>query len=663
MADIVTSTHRRRRRRRKPWYRRIRLVHLLYALVPVIVGVVLLSVLTADAISKINRSQNDLNVVMSSLENKPATDFTLRDYELIDESLQQLSEALVSANNRTTPIQLVSFLNSDLETRFEVMEAAIFITEGTRDFLAGLKPTVALLERGGEDDNDEDNDLEESSTTLTGTRSVDLLRAGRSRFLEAQAQINSARALLDEIDLNGVSSSTLLDVESLRDYVDQIDTYNSLALAAPELLEVALGFQGTQTYLVVAQNNDEIRPSGGYISTWGWMRVQDSKVQEYDYFPTTDTTPSPPDSSLADTLEIPLWWLQYNRPIYAAWDGSWYVDFSSTAQMSAWFYNNGENPFTPVDGVIGIDLVALEYLIQAIGDILVPDYDVVVNGANFRETVYAIRAEGAAEREHKAFLADLYRQVIEEWRKANAETKGNINRAILQAFREKHLLLYFADTAIENAVKELDWAGAQESGNDYDYLLVADANLGNKSSSSVQRQITYDVSLAEDNSINSSLSVFYNFPDSVASLDPAVQPEHYGSQKDYNSLFQVFTPRNSQLINARSSWDITTVNEGPRTLFTSLVRVPYDNSNRIELEYSSASVLQDIGDYKQYRLLLQKQPGIRIDGVIVTVSLPDDSTVISVEPEPTNTYELGNPVLEFDMRLLKDEWIEVIFSE
>lgn len=49
-----------------------------------------------------------------------------------------------------------------------------------------------------------------------------------------------------------------------------------------------------RNYLILSENSDELRPSGGYISTWGWLRVRRFRIADYGYNPTTDLTPNPP---------------------------------------------------------------------------------------------------------------------------------------------------------------------------------------------------------------------------------------------------------------------------------------------------------------------------------------------------------------------------------
>ena len=65
-------------------------------------------------------------------------------------------------------------------------------------------------------------------------------------------------------------------------------------LVAPDLLTTALGLDNPQTYLVLSQNSDELRPSGGFLSTYGWLSIRNGRVENYDYSPSTADSPHPP---------------------------------------------------------------------------------------------------------------------------------------------------------------------------------------------------------------------------------------------------------------------------------------------------------------------------------------------------------------------------------
>jgi hypothetical protein len=599
--------------------------------------------------------------VFVSLENKTATEYTLRDYEEIDIALASLNESLRTVDSRTSLLRPVApLLGSDLSTQFELLDAAIHASSGSRDFLAGLKPAVTLMERGGmvsAEDNSSTQSIE-----ATGERAIELLEAGQERFLDAQIELNAAREILDGLELDNISSDTLLDIQELRDSIEDIEALNSLALQAPELLNTALGIDETQTYLILSQNNDELRPSGGYIGTWGWIRVRRGQVTDYAYFPTTEDTPSPPPASMAGEVNVPEWWIQFDQPVYAAWDGSWHTDFPATAELAAWYYNNGDNPLVPVDGVIAVDITAIEFLVDALGEVYVPEYDTTVATDNFRETVYQIRADRDVPQDHKLFLTALFSQVIGQWQQSESGTRSQINRALLRALDEKHLMIYSMDNLVQDALVDLDWAGSQNRAASDDYLMVADANLGNKSSSSVIRQVTYDAVIAADGSSENRISVLYDFPATAAQNDPAVQPEHYGNQLDYSTILQVLVPAASQLTGNNLAGGATSIPGESFTIFTGRVTVLFDGRNRVEFEYSQSDTVEELGDFNRYTLQLEEQPGAHGDITTVSVSLPPDAVVIAADPEPDATYELGRPVLEFNFQLVEDQQIEVIYS-
>lgn len=657
LADLLKPKNatKRKRSRSKPWYRRLKPIYILYFFIVMALGVAVWGITVADSLSKVSRSQGDLTILLESLENKNATDYTLDDYEALNATLNTLNNSLVSMESRTRPIHMFAGLNSDLEAYFQLLEASVHITEGTSYMLAGLKPTLFFIEQGEANESPD----QPRGLTFTTERLVELTASGNNRFLLAKAELEAAKSILEGLDRANLSADVMLDVEELQDFIAEIETYNDMALEAPQLLATLLGIDRPQTYLILSQNNDELRPSGGYISTWGWMQVQNGRIEEYQYFPTTATAPNPPPSETATVYPIPSWWIQFDSPIYAAWDGSWYADFAETAEMAAWFYNEGGNPSAPVDGVIGIDMVALQYLIAALGEVRVPEYNVTVNARDFRAVVYEIRANREG---HKQFLAALYNEVIDLWRKADTDTRAQINRAFLQAFDEKHLMLYFVDEQLQNASTSLDWSGIQKVEAFQDYLMIADANLGNKSSSSVQRQFTYDVTINANQTIESRLGVFYNFPASLAENDPAIQPEHYGNQKDYYTILQIFTPPSTQVLEDDPEDPLTPVVQNGFNIFTDVKIILYDNSHSFYLTYTNPEAVESVGGYYRYYLQIDKQPGSTDDVATVSISLPLGASTISISPEPDAIYDLGNTVLEFNFNLTQDQSIEVLYQ-
>jgi hypothetical protein len=487
-------------------------------------------------------------------------------------------------------------------------------------------------------------------------RSVELLHLGQGRFLSAQKHLDAAQTEIADLNLAEVSPDLLVTVDRLIKYHADLRDINSMLLDSPELLTVALGLDEDQTYLVLSQNSDELRPSGGYISTYGWMTVRNGRIVDYDYSPTTAASPNPPPVSLADQIHLPEWWISYEQPIYAAWDGSWYADFPATAEMAAWYYDSGGNPHAPVDGVIAIDIVGFEYLLEGLASVDVPGYDVTVTPENFREVVYGIRAEGEGDLPHKRFVAALYKQILSDWQ--NAESDGvTMRQVVLRALQEKHIMIYFTgeQTRLNWALDELHWSGTQEPGDKHDYLMIADANLGSKSNRSVIRQLIYDVEILPDGRLNSRAAITFDFP--------AVGPAHY-SDINYHGLLQVFVPANSTLSGSNNlGVEPNTVQTAAHTEFVTRTHVEYNTSERLQFSYTTPVLVESIGPYRRYQLTIQKQPGTLNEQVSVQIKLPPGATVIHTSPDVADSYTLDQPILEFRLDLLSDEHIEIIYVE
>lgn len=611
-------------------------------------------ILTMNSRDQLEASWDGLSRVWNGIGNKPGTELTLQDFESLQVAVEDMRGSLVSVKRQTIFLRLFTFASADLDASLEALDAAEEMTLAAEDLLDGMEPAIFFLTEGEKDET-------VSSQLSSGERLVELLTLGRGRFLSAQQHLDNAREIIDGLDQTEISEELLISVNGLVQYHEDLSDIAQMLEQSPELLTALMGIEEPKTYLVLAQNSDELRPSGGYLSTYGWVTIRNGRVESYDYSPTTATSPNPPPAEYASEIEIPHWWIQYGKPLYAAWDGSWYVDFPSTAEMAAWYYDSGGNPASPVDGVIAIDLVGFEYLIAELGEIHLDRYDTDISVENFRAMTYEIRVN-ENDLAHKSFVSAVYRQILTDWQSVDQEKSVAMRGAALQGLREKHIMVYFTDPALNEAADVLGWSGRQTPAVDTDYLLVAEANMGNKANRSVLRSWTYDVEIREDGTLLSRAAIAYDYSDRVASLDPAVDPRN--GDLDYSSIVQVFVPANSTLIETSNlRFEPTIVNEDTFTTFVARIKVDYNTTERMILNYETPVLVEEIGPYRRYRLVLQKPPGTLTERVNVQVTLPKDADTIYTDPEPANTYKLEQPILEFQLDLDRDQMIEIIFTQ
>ena len=79
--------------------------------------------------------------------------------------------------------------------------------------------------------------------------------------------------------------------------------------------------------------------------------------------------------------------------------------------------------------------------------------------------------------------------------------------------------------------------------------------------------------------------------------------------------------------------------------------------------FCTPALIESIGTYKRYRLLVQKQIGTIADTVNVQISLPQGAEVVSITPAPVTTFNLDNLILDINLDLTTDQWVEVIYQE
>ena len=635
---------------------RIPLGRILLVLFGILAVLVVVSfALVADAQSRISTSSNSLNRVLSTVSQKPGTELTLEDFDRLRASVTDLNRTLDAANRQTSFLRPLAALSDDARIQLELLDVGQDLARAGQDMLTGIEPTLFFLVGGSDGDT-------VTSHISSGERVVELLALGRGRFMAASDRLDLAMSRLESMDLGSVTPEVLLTVEQLRGTHEQLTEASDLMLSASDLLTVAFGLSGDQTYLILAQNNDELRPSGGYMSTYGWMVMRNGRVVDYDYSATTTTNPNPPPLTVEMPFEIPAWWLSFREPVYAAWDGSWSPDFRTTAEMTMWYYNAGNNPHSPVTGAVGIDVTGFQMLLAALGPISVDGYDVTVDSTNFRDVIYTIRAEGEGDLPHKQFLTALYKQIFEEWQSVDdVDTNSALLGAMLQGLQEQHIMLYFSDANLNQSVEQLRWSGSQGTGTDTDYLMAVEANLGNKSNHSVIRQTTYDADITADGTVQSRVSIAYDYPASLADNDPAVDPEHHGAL-DYRTLLQVIGPAQSQDVEAMEpDLSFRVVEQPEHTLITTLLTVPYDQTERVQYAYTTPDLVATFGPYQRYRLHIDKQPGTLAEAISVQLSLPPGSSVVSIDPPPAASYDIDRPILEFRLQALTDEWIEMIY--
>ena len=459
---------------------------------------------------------------------------------------------------------------------------------------------------------------------------------------QAKPQIEFARAAL----ARAAQARTLVDATQnstrIADMIARFDRYLPLIENGTQALAVLPGLLGAdspRTYLLLAQNNHELRPTGGFISGVGRIgldRGEITGVHFQDSYTVDDLSQPhpPPPAPLRRHMGAGMLVLR---------DANWWPDFPTSAQVIADLYNQDQGQ--AVDGVIAVDLTTLTLLLRALGPIEVPGYDQPVNSGNLQSMLMSFwqapetTAPGKEDAQwwlhRKDFTADLVSALLSHLAEnATAENLTALVQATGQALRERHALIYVTSPGDSVVLSETGWDGALRpfAG---DYLMVVDSNVGfNKANPNVEQTLDYRVSLDGAGQATAHLTLTYRHR--IQRPSPAcVHESHYGDsyadmlERCYWDYLRVYVPAGSEVLQVLGADEPAEVyEEDGRTVIATSFLVETGQARRIEIHYQPNLPPSE----NHYALLIQKQPGTGALPLRVGVTLPSGTQPASLSP-------------------------------
>lgn len=389
-----------------------------------------------------------------------------------------------------------------------------------------------------------------------------------------------------------------------------LDTYKRARAFAPEFL----GFSGPKTYLVLAQNNAELLPTGGLVSVVGTVRLNQGKVEEMEF---QDAVQFGEDwmARTHQYVEPPLPLKQYLLKD-TSWNllvSNWSPDFPTSARSATRFFDLGGGQ--SVDGVIGINVTTLERLLQVTGPVDVPEFGVTVTSDNAYElTEQYTRAPYEPKADRKAFAALLADQVLRrvlhpapgQW-SALVDTTQDLGD-------QKDLLLYSSDPKQEELIRQWGWDGGVKYSSG-DHLMLVDASVNStKLNAVVTHSADVQVQLDREGAATTTVTVDYN--NDLASWERGKDPELVSKLMLgglYGGYVRLLTPPGSRIVSVRDGSGDVGLEEVSRenglTVFGRFFALPRDTKQRLAFTYKTPPVVEKQGDTWTYRLNVQRQPG------------------------------------------------------
>jgi hypothetical protein len=257
-------------------------------------------------------------------------------------------------------------------------------------------------------------------------------------------------------------------------------------------------------YLLVFQNNSELRATGGFIGSFALMDIANGKIKNFEApgGGSYDT-----DAGLLKKIKSPEP-LHLVRPDWHFWDANWWPDWPTSAKKLAWFYENSDGP--TVDGVISFTPTVMERILKVMGPIdLKEKYGAVIDADNFWQVTQEFAEQKPnVTKQPKKIIGDLMDRIIEDLpKRLNKANFLPLLKAVEESLSDKNILFYFTDEELEAAAKAMGWAGEIKATSG-DYLSVINTNIaGGKSDRKINQEIIHQAEVQPDGTIIDNLTI------------------------------------------------------------------------------------------------------------------------------------------------------------
>ncbi|MCK5320672.1 DUF4012 domain-containing protein, partial [Candidatus Parcubacteria bacterium] len=426
------------------------------------------------------------------------------------------------------------------------------------------------------------------------------------------ARISKAQANIFLSPLRNKLLETKGEIDEARQFVEK-------TIPLVKLLPEFLGYPEKSSFLIVLQNSDELRPTGGFIGTYGIFEMENGDMVRNDThdiyhmdMPVKDLINIEPPEPLKKYLNTEKWYMR---------DSNWSPDWTASAEKIEWFYktedkllppkNKINNFFGDFDGVIGITPESIIDLLKITGPIIIEGEE--YNSNNFVDLLqYRVEKSyvklGVLSWQRKEVIGEIVKELKNRLLSFSPETLKAAGNVLFENLLKKNIVVYLHNNEKQQIILEQNWGGAIIDAKS-DYVFVVDANLAAfKTDRVMNRSIEYKVD-QDINGVFSELTINY---------------KHNGERFDwrttrYRTWTRIYTPINSSLISVAGFDDdkVEIYSEFGKTVFAGFLSIEPGKFGQIKLQYKLNDDIYKQIKNGEYSLVFQKQPGNKVESLHV----------------------------------------------
>lgn len=520
--------------------------------------------------------------------------------------------------DRISFLKIVPFVGTYAADSEHMVNAAIAAVEGGQITVDTLLPYADLL------------GLKGKSTFVSGSADDRIKMAAETldkvtpKLSEISDKIALSGKELEYIDPNrypkklgsialreNLQNAKTLFADSAQIFVDA----QPLLAKLPEVL----GTHEPRTYLVLFQNDAELRATGGFITAYGVFKVDKGKVQVIkadDIYKL--------DESKRKKLPAPNPLVKYHQNVftYELRDSNLSPDFVVSMKEFERILKETVPDFPKFDGIFAVDTHVLVSAIKVLGDFNI--YGRTFSAENdkrcdcpkaiYELEDYATKPVAYVREDRKDIISVLLYQIMQRSLGVSpSKYWGKLFQVFLDEAKQKHALFYFHDEQSQKGIEALNFAGKIVP-TDGDFLHINNVNFaGAKSNLFVKQSVKQEISVAGDGSITKTITISYKNPSPPSNCN--LEAGQLCLNGILRNWLRVYVPEGSTLMSfTGSEKDTVTYTELGKTVFEGFLTVKPQGASEAKIVFKLPFKKPANGVYS---LLIEKQPGTDEDEHIV----------------------------------------------
>lgn len=454
---------------------------------------------------------------------------------------------------------------------------------------------------------------------LIGKQEVDemaLIAALRINLIALTEKLSQIQLLVGKLDLP-FGYSRKIKTSDLNQQINLLKSQIALGLPLLELTAAVTSDQAQQRYLLIIQDENELRPSGGFIAAFANLVLDQGKIVSL----TADSSLAL-DRLIEGRIEPPV--LLKNLIGTENWlfhDSNLDANFANSANQMAWFSERFKGQ--PVAGVIGLNLNFFKFLLRETGPVSLPDGQTIT-----ADNLFELASNSTAVKGLDVVTA-LTRSYSEKFLAGEIKFSA-LARALLRVVTFNETNLWFRNRDLTRLARDSHLTGEiipfachpQLGPSDCrpDTVYLNEANFSvSKLNFYLKRKQTYLAEIQDSGEVFYTLTYDYSYP----------VPAPTNLAQVYKAYYQFYLPAGSRGLAISLDGKDLSIASLIQSSAPPLAKVEFsaalavNQPHQLVIKFSSPFKLDLSKSQAAYSLTYLKQPGTMADQLTIRIVYPE----------------------------------------